>query len=219
MAELRTEEEQIAAIKEWWKNNGNSILIAIAGAIAIAFGWKAYQSSVLEAKSEASAMYEQLLAAATNVQIAGVNESNGVEYLAGELKDKFDGTEYAIFASLFLAKEKAQAGDLEAAKSELNWALANTEDTRTQDIVSGRLARINSALGEHEAALALLTAKNEDFKSDFLEIEGDIKLRMGQKEAAVEAYKAAYALVQNSPQVQPLLAVKLANLGVDVEEL
>ena len=30
MAEMRTEEEQIEAIKQWWKKNGSSLLIGIA---------------------------------------------------------------------------------------------------------------------------------------------------------------------------------------------
>jgi len=45
MAELRTDEEQVEAIKQWWKNNGSSLLIGIGAALAIAFGWQAWQTS------------------------------------------------------------------------------------------------------------------------------------------------------------------------------
>ncbi len=41
MAELRTEEEQIEAIKRWWKENGVSLLIGAAIAAAGVFAWKA----------------------------------------------------------------------------------------------------------------------------------------------------------------------------------
>ena len=44
MAELRTEEEQVQAIKDWWKNNGSSLLIGIGAALAIVFGWQAWQN-------------------------------------------------------------------------------------------------------------------------------------------------------------------------------
>ena len=44
MAELRTEEEQIEAIKRWWKKNGSSLLLGIALALAIVFGWQAWQN-------------------------------------------------------------------------------------------------------------------------------------------------------------------------------
>jgi predicted negative regulator of RcsB-dependent stress response len=37
--DIKTEEEQIAAIKNWWKENGNSLLMAVVAAIAIIFGW------------------------------------------------------------------------------------------------------------------------------------------------------------------------------------
>lgn len=219
MAELRTEEEQIAAIKDWWKENGNSLLISLGLVIAIAFGWKAYQNSVIQSKSEASALYEQVLAAATNVQLAGQSESNGVAYLAAELKEKFSGTEYAVYGALFLAKESAQSGDLESALAELEWVKSQTEDARLLDLVNGRIARIMSAQGKHDEALSLLNATVSEYESEFLEITGDIQLRKGLESEAVESYKEAYAMVKETPQIQPLLAVKLANLGVDVDQL
>lgn len=218
MAELRTEEEQIAALKEWWKNNGSNLLIAVGLAVAVSFGWKAYQNSELNTKSEASALYEQLVTAATATNQAA-DESNGVSYLAGQLKDEFGGTEYAVYAGLFLAKEHVQAEKFDAAIAELEWVLGNTEDIRMQDLVNARIARLLSAQGKHDDALARLSAKGESFKGEFLELSGDIHLRKQQAQQALVAYKAAYALVKDEPQSQPLLAVKLANLGVDVEQL
>ena len=44
MAEMRTEEEQIEAIKQWWKKNGSSLLIGVGLALAIVFGWQAWQN-------------------------------------------------------------------------------------------------------------------------------------------------------------------------------
>lgn len=219
MEEFRTEEEQVAAIKNWWKENGNSVLIAVGLALAIIFGWKAYQSNVLQSKTEASMLYDQLLAASTNAQSRPEGEASGVAYLAGELKSKFTDTEYGIYAALFLAKDAVEAGDLELAKQELQWVVANTEDTSLTIIANGRLARILSEQGEHESALALLEAADATFDSEYLELHGDIKLRMGDKEGAIEAYKKAYALIKSEPQVQPLLSVKLADLGVASDTL
>ena len=41
MAEMRTEEETVQAIKDWWKKNGSSLLIGVGAALAIVFGWQA----------------------------------------------------------------------------------------------------------------------------------------------------------------------------------
>lgn len=219
MTELRTEEEQIAAIKDWWKENGQSVIIAIVAAVAVIFGWKAYQSSQIAAKTEASSLYEQLLAAATDVQIIGSEENSGTAYLAQQLKDEFSDTEYGIYAALFLAKEAVKSADLEKAIDELNWVKEQTEDSRIIDTVNGRLARVLSSQGQHDAALALLTPANQQFESSFLEIKGDILLRQGKEDEAIDVYQSAYKLLEGQPQRQPLLSAKLANLGVMTELL
>ena len=206
MTEFRTEEEQIAALKNWWKENGRTLLIGIGLALVIVFGWKAYQNNVIQMKTEASSLYQQLIAEATknNFDDEGVATLN---YLATEIKTKFESTEYAIYSAMFLAKE------------EFNWILANTDDARIQHIVTARLARVLSAEGKDEEALALLTATLPQFKPSYLELKGDIKNRMGEKEAAIEAYRSAYVLIKDRPQAQPLLAVKLSDLGVNPETL
>lgn len=218
MENLRTEEEQIAALKNWWKENGNSLLIGIGAALFILFGWKAYQNSVIDGKTEASLLYQQLI---TSVAQPGIeaDDTSSVSYLAGELKENFSDTEYGIYAALFLAKEAVNADELESAITELEWVKQNTEDARLHSIVNGRIARVLSAQGKHDDALALLDTTDPVFAASYLEITGDIKKRQGDAEGAIEAYKEAFQLVKETPQVQPLLGVKLSDLGVNPESL
>lgn len=218
MSEFRTEEEQIAILKKWWNDNGRSILIAVGLAIAIVFGWKAYQNSVIQKKSEASSLYQQLIAEATKNTLDD-EQANTLSYLANEIKTKFESTEYAIYAALFIAKDAVGKKDYTTAKMELEWILSKTDDVRTTHIVNARLARILSAQGKHEEALSKLNATQEQFKPIYLELQGDIKNRLGDKTAAIEAYKTAYQLIKTSPQTQPLLGVKLSDLGVNPETL
>ena len=219
MSDYSTEEEQIAAIKNWWKNNGNSLLIGIGLALIVVFGWKAYQSGVVESKTEASLLYQQMIGAATSTEFSDPEEGSTVSYLAKELKTKFSDSEYAIYAALFIAKELVADAKYDEAKNEFNWVLDNTEDQRIVHIVNGRLARIYSIQGDNEAALKLLVATDPAFEASFQEIIGDIKLRLSEKQAAISAYTKAYQLVKSNPQSLPLLAVKLSNLGVDPETL
>ena len=219
MNDFSTEEEQVAALKKWWKDNGNSLLIGVGVALAIAFGWKAYQGGVIEDKTQASFMYQQLITAATQTSFEEAEEAQTVSYLASDLKNKYSDSEYAIYAAMFIAKESVEANDLETAKVELNWILANTDDSRIMHIVKGRIARILSAEDKHDEALAMLNADDSDFEASYLEIKGDIKQRTGDRAAAIEAYKSAFELVKDSPQAQPLLAVKLSNLGINPETL
>mgnify|MGYP001180366691 CR=1 FL=1 len=218
MTEFRTEEEQIAALKKWWNDNGKSLLIGVGLALAIVFGWKAYQNSQIQMKSEASALYQQLITEATQNSVSD-EEANTLSYLAGEIKTKFESTEYAIYAALFIAKDAVENQNYDLAKSELNWALTHTEDQRIQHIIKARVARILSQQGNHEEALNMLNASLSQFEPAYLELTGDIKSRMGDKEAAINAYTSAYELIKESPQSQPLLAVKLSDLGVNPETL
>ena len=218
MTEFRTEEEQIAALKNWWKENGRTLLIGVGLALLIVFGWKAYQNNVTLNKTEASSLYQQLIAEATKNNF----DDDGVEtlsYLATELKTKFESTEYAIYAAMFLAKDAVQKQNYEAAAEELNWILSNTDDARIQHIVNARLARVLSAEGKDEEALALLNATLPQFEPGYLELKGDINKRLGKTDAAIEAYSAAYVLIKDRPQALPLLAVKLSDLGVNPETL
>ena len=57
MTEFRTEEEQIAALKKWWNDNSKSLLIGVGLALAIVFGWKAYQNSQIQMKSELNRIF------------------------------------------------------------------------------------------------------------------------------------------------------------------
>jgi predicted negative regulator of RcsB-dependent stress response len=193
-------------------------LIGIGLALAIVFGWKAYQNSVIQTKTEASGLYQQLMTEATKNNFDN-EEANTLAFLANELKTKFESSEYAIFAAMFLAKDAVEQKNYEAAKTELNWILSKTEDARIQHIVKGRLARILSLEGQHEEALALLDASLTQFEPAFLEIKGDIQNRMGNTEQAIEFYQTAYQLIKDKPQTLPLLAVKLSDLGVNPETL
>lgn len=219
MDNLSTEDEQLAALKKWWSDNGNSLLMGIGAALVIVFGWKAYQNSVIQEKTAASLQYQQLVTVATQNDFDDEDEAETVRYLAEQLKDEFQGTEYALYAAMFIAKDFVEAKNYEGAAEQLNWVLSNTEDVRLTHIVTARLARILSAQDKHEEALALLKPTEEAFKSSYLEIEGDIKSRQGNTEAAIEAYKQAYELVKGQPQAQPLLAVKLSDLGIDPQTL
>lgn len=217
MDEFKTEEEQIAAIKNWWKTNGTSVILAIVAALAIVFGYRAWQNNVEANKASASGLYQRLLTVATAQQ--GLGDEQSAKFIAGEIKTNYSDTEYARFAALYLAKIHAEAGELDEAIAELDFVLASTQDVRTMHIVKARKARVLASKGEYDSALALLNATEEAFKPSYLEITGDILLAQGDEDGARETYLEAYGLVKDEPQRAPLLGVKLSDLGVDTRSL
>jgi predicted negative regulator of RcsB-dependent stress response len=210
-----TEEEQIAALKNWWKQNGNSLLIGVGAALAVVFGWQTYQNSIVQEKTQASMLYQQLVTSATQDAFTRNQEEGvSVDFAARELKEKFSGSEYALYGALFMARELVRKNELDAALSELDYVTANTEDARLMHIANGRKARILSAQGKHDEALALLNAALEEFVPQYLEQVGDIKLKQNDTEGALAAYQDAWNRIKDKPETLPMLSVKLADLGV-----
>ena len=60
MDDLLSEKEQIEQIRTWWSEYGNYVIGGVlAGAIGL-FGYNYYQNSQMNARLEASALYESL---------------------------------------------------------------------------------------------------------------------------------------------------------------
>lgn len=215
--EHRTEEEQVAALKQWWKDNGNSLIIGIGLALALVFGWKMYQQNVENTKGAASALYQQLLEVALE-PTANEETQSSVEFIANKLKTEYEGTEYATFAALFLTKNAIGNNNLEGAEAELRWVIANNSDSSLTPIVKARLARVLARQDKQEEALALLDVKNAGaYSALYSEIKGDIYHRSGDIENAKTAYLDAYKAMKESGVQRPMLTLKMADLGLSEE--
>jgi predicted negative regulator of RcsB-dependent stress response len=58
-----TEEEQLDAVKRWWKENGQSTIIGLVLGVAVILGWNYWQSHKKAQSEQASAIYSQLIQA------------------------------------------------------------------------------------------------------------------------------------------------------------
>ena len=61
MAEHLTEEEQLEALKRWWKENGQSTIIGVLLAVSGYLGWTFWQDSQRSSAEAASAIYQDLI--------------------------------------------------------------------------------------------------------------------------------------------------------------
>jgi predicted negative regulator of RcsB-dependent stress response len=214
----RTEEEQLAALKRWWSENGNALVIGIALALAVTFGWQAWQKQIQNAKYEASALYQQILDAATAGSPEDRVKNAATIRLVGEkLKADYESTEYAKFAAFFMAKTAIDSKDLDLAAQELRWILAHNPDEATRAVTNARLARILVEQGKLDEAMSLAsTAVGSAFQPMYLEIQGDILLKQGNRDAARAAYEKAKNLLKTEDRNRILLELKLSDLA-DVE--
>jgi predicted negative regulator of RcsB-dependent stress response len=204
----KTEEEQVEAIKKWWRENGTSIIAGVVIGITAIFGWRAYDNHEANQAEQASILYEQMISAARR------DDGENILVYANRIIDGYQSSTYAVFASLMLAKVAAEAGELEQAETHLRWVLNNNSQVEFEHIARLRLARILIASDKLELASETLNVKNPgDFIARYDELRGDIYVKQGKPDEAIKAYEKSLANTKGSGDAQSILQMKLNDLG------
>ncbi|MES9858761.1 MAG: tetratricopeptide repeat protein [Sedimenticola sp.] len=193
-----SEEEQVEQLKKWWKENGTSVIAGIVIGLGGVFGWQYWNQHQQSIAEQASAQFEQL-----NHSVATGAEELAVVQAEGMINN-FQGTSYAAFAALDLAKLKVQQDDVAGAKVHLQWVLDNISDQSLKQLARIRLARLLLMEGDAESVEAIVIAAPDDsFRGTFAELRGDAALLKGDKSGARQAFRQALEQnVGNSALVQ-----------------
>ena len=193
-----TEEEQIAQIKDWWQRNGKPLLTGGALALALVFGWQAWQQYQNNQAQGASALYQQLLE--TSLTNTGEPDVGKVTELAGKLKTEFGGSHYAQYASLFVAKVAVESNKLDDAVAELQPLVDKPADTTVGELARQRLARVLAAQGKADEGLKLLEGEaDKAWQASREELKGDLLVQLGRSDEAHAAYlKAKESLAEDA---------------------
>lgn len=207
-----TEEEQIAALKRWWADNGKSTITGIVLGITCIVAWNFWQSYKTEQGYGASTMYEELLGAVNSDKL------ESAEKLAEALQQKYGSTAYAQYATLMRAKIQVKAGDLDAAKAILS-QLAKEANSEISHVATIRLVRLMLATGEYEQGLQKIAEVDQstaqDFSGSYDELTGDLYVALDRIAEARTAYQKAL----RSGHVSPLLQFKIDDLtSAEIEE-
>ncbi|MFQ3170650.1 MAG: putative negative regulator of RcsB-dependent stress response [Oleispira sp.] len=191
--EMRTEEEQVEAIKNWWNENGKSLLVTIAVVLSGYFGWNAYQDHQRTQGEAASSIYQKMVSKATK-PLAEQTEADKIELevVAAQLKAEYPGTLYAQFSSLYLAKFAIEANDFEGAAAELQALVDAGDKNPVTYLAQVRLARVFIQLEKLDEALALVdTTPEASFAAQYEETKGDVLFAKGDLAAALVSYQTA----------------------------
>ncbi len=215
MSEMRTEEEQVEALKGWWKENGKSLLFMIAIALSAVFAWKTWQQQQLTDAESASITYQNLLdAVSATLGTQDLDQIATSQHLAKELKTDFENSEYARFAALLMARVQVDQGKLPEALAELDWVLAHSPSDEMRNVTLLRKARIYQAMGDYQKGLEVIkNLSAKEFNTSVFELKGDLLLASGEKMDARAAYQQALDASGNA-EANPLLNMKLEDLAV-----
>jgi len=204
MAYSIEEEQEINQLKDWWKENGKTIIVAFILGVGGMFGWRYWQAHQAEQIAQASAQYDALIYSAQQDEQA--KKANIEQFVQANSK-----TAYAVFALLDEAKKATEKQDFVAAEVNLNQALTQSQDEVLTSIVALRLSAVQFQLGQLDNALTTLNqVKGESFNARKALLTGDIQVAKGDKVAAKNSFEQAQ---QSGSQLEQQMAkMKLNNL-------
>lgn len=210
MDDVRTEEEQIEAIKRWWDENGKSTVAAIVLGVAGVFGWQGWQQHQADQSAQASDIYQGLLQTVGEGADLTTAQLKSSQHISDQLKNEYAGSSYAQLSAMLMAKAYVARGELENAEQQLRWALQAGGEESIQSVIRLRLATVLFARDENDAALTELGKPvSSDFAGSFAELRGDILRDKKDYAGAVAAYTEAKE--KASGQNVQLLDFKLSN--------
>jgi len=214
MVEQLTDDEQVEALKKWWKENGTAIIVGIIiGISAIVGFWKWNQHVEIQALA-ASQQYDNFTQAVID------NKPEEIENYFTILKADYVGTSYAALAALLYASYEYDKNNAEKSLEYLRWAQQNPGHDALLHVAQVRLAKLLVAQDKLDEAFSLIEKiKEPAFDVQYAEIKGDIYTKRGEQALARTSYLLALASSELNGKQREFVQMKLDDLGAPPAEL
>ncbi|MEO7152909.1 MAG: tetratricopeptide repeat protein [Burkholderiaceae bacterium] len=202
------EQEQLDALKAFWKQYGNLITGILVAALTAYAGWNAWQWWQRDQAYKSGAMFEQLERAAL------IGDADQVKRVFDDMKSRYPRTVYTQQGALLAAKTQAAKGQMDAARESLAWLGENAGEDEYRTIARLRLAGLLLDQKKYDEALKQLDASApKEFEALVADRRGDILLAQGKPEDAKAAYGKAWQAMADSVDYRRLIEAKLTSLG------
>jgi predicted negative regulator of RcsB-dependent stress response len=202
------EQEQIESLKAFWRRYGNFILTLLTVVLLAFSGWRAWGWYQDRQAAAASELFDELRVAVT------ARDLERVRGASGRIFGEHASTAYAQMAALASAKAYVDAGDRQAARVPLRWAIDKARDPEYRQIARLRLAGLLLEDGAHEEALAALGADpSARFAGAHADRRGDILFALGRRDEARQAYGLALEKLDPTSPLRQIVQIKLDALG------
>jgi predicted negative regulator of RcsB-dependent stress response len=180
--------------------------VAIGGAGLWIWGWN--KDRIEKRSVEASARYEEAIDAFTR------NDKTRGMQLVDELNKEYQATPYAALSTLVAARTQVESNELDKAATGLKSVMDTATDPELRTIARLRLARVQSAQGKYDDALATLKIEDAgEFAPRMADVRGDVLLAKGDREGALREYVAARTGDDKGQVDRDLLDLKIRDLG------
>lgn len=202
------EQEQLDALKRWWRDNGTKVTTLVA-VVAVALagyqGYRYYRGTQGQKAAQAYAELEKAVRAKDGKKILETGALIVKEY---------PSSGFAPMAALNAAKASFDAGDLKSAREHLQWAADKSNDETLRATARLRLAGVLLDEKNFDGALAQLNgAFPESFAGLVADARGDVLAAQGKPGDAKAAYRQALEKLPADNAYRPVVQVKLDDLG------
>lgn len=202
------EQEQVDALKAFWKQYGNLITWALVAALLVYAGINGWQWYQRDQSQKAGAMYDELDRA------VAAGDADKSARIFADLKDRYAGTAYAQQAGLQTAKVQADKGKAEDARATLTWVAGHALEEEYRVIARLRLSALLIDAKQTDDALKQLEGLDAGpFAALAADRRGDALMAQGKKDAAVAAYQQAWKAMDARLDYRRLVDAKLTALG------
>jgi len=206
--EFSTEDEQVEAIKKWWKENGTSLIIGVVLGLSGLFGWRYWTDYTENQMAAASNAYVRLSVMIEQKNVDGATAQNQA------IRSEYPQSSYATLASLVLAKYAVEENKLEKASELLSWAKDNTTITGIKHISRLRLAQVMLQQDNAQGVIDLLNVPDMDaFQARYEELRGDAYVKLGDRKKAYQAYQVSQLMLSPGSRARVLLEMKANDLS------
>lgn len=179
------EQEQIAALRGWWKQYGGWAIGILLIVVMAGLGWYGWQSYLKNQNAEASRIYLALQ------QASAQQDTGRIKQAAGELVTKYPSSQFAALGALLAATTLEAAGDSKSAEAQLNWVADHGKDA-VRGVARLRLAGMQMDDKNLDGALKTLSdTPPPGFAARFDAAKGDIYVAQGKLTEARASYDAA----------------------------
>jgi predicted negative regulator of RcsB-dependent stress response len=206
------EQEQLDALKSFWKKYGNLVTWLLILALTAYAGWNGWNWYQRDQALKAGAMFDELdrAVAAADADKAG--------RIFNDLRERFPRTAFAQQGGLAAARLQFEKGQVDAAKATLTWLGDNAVEDEARTIARLRLAALLFDAKQYDQALQQIdAAKAAGFEALAADRRGDVLAAQGKRAEAIAAYQTAWKAMDPAVDYRRLVDAKLTALGAAPE--